>query len=218
MGNSLPAETTLWDRCVRNLQAELPEQQFNTWIRPLQAIEDGRRLKLLAPNRFVVDWLQQHYIERILEIVDNHGASIEVIVEVGSRDLPVTAPMRRSRIATLEPRDAPPPPAAPPAEPEPVAVVAPPVTQPGTVEAPTDDVIEDVQEETPLTTTRVEETADPAATNAIPPEEQALYNALNQMSQMPPVANGNSVFARFQQMLLQLFSLILGLFRRPPED
>ncbi|HEX5788837.1 MAG TPA: DnaA N-terminal domain-containing protein, partial [Woeseiaceae bacterium] len=37
MGNSLPAETTLWDRCIRNLQAELPEQQFNTWIRPLQA-------------------------------------------------------------------------------------------------------------------------------------------------------------------------------------
>jgi hypothetical protein len=68
MGNSLPAETTLWDRCIRLLQAELPEQQFNTWIRPLQAVEDGRRLKLLAPNRFVVDWLQQHYIERILEI------------------------------------------------------------------------------------------------------------------------------------------------------
>ena len=48
-------ETTVWNRCVRDLQAELPEQQFNTWIRPLQAIEDGPVLKLLAPNRFVVD-------------------------------------------------------------------------------------------------------------------------------------------------------------------
>ena len=69
-GTSLPAETTLWNRCIRDLKAELPEQQFNTSIRPLQAIEDEGRLKLLAPNRFVVDWLQEHYIERILELVE----------------------------------------------------------------------------------------------------------------------------------------------------
>ena len=40
-GNILSAESTLWNRCVRDLQAEIPEQQFNTWIRPLQAVEDG---------------------------------------------------------------------------------------------------------------------------------------------------------------------------------
>ena len=79
------ADTTLWNRCVRDLQAELPEQQFNTWIRPLQAVEDGSTLKLLAPNRFVVDWLQQHYIERILELVDGAGGASKVVVEVGSR-------------------------------------------------------------------------------------------------------------------------------------
>jgi chromosomal replication initiator protein len=82
----LPAETTLWNRCIRDLQAELPEQQFNTWIRPLQAVEDGKVLRLLAPNRFVVDWLQKHYINRILEIVDGSGTRAEVIVEVGSRE------------------------------------------------------------------------------------------------------------------------------------
>ena len=94
----MPADTTLWNRCIRDLQAELPEQQFNTWIRPLQAIEDDGRLKLLAPNRFVVDWLQEHYIERILEIVDGSGSSTEVVVEVGSRQKPVSereAPPRR---------------------------------------------------------------------------------------------------------------------------
>jgi len=85
----LQAETTLWNRCVRDLQAELPEQQFNTWIRPLQAVEDGGVLKLLAPNRFVVDWLQQHYIERILELIAGAGGASEVVVEVGSR-LPAT--------------------------------------------------------------------------------------------------------------------------------
>ena len=68
---------------MRDLQSEIPEQQFNTWIRPLQAVEDGGKLRLLAPNRFVVDWLEEHYIERILELVDGSGTA--VVVEVGSR-------------------------------------------------------------------------------------------------------------------------------------
>jgi chromosomal replication initiator protein len=85
LGISLPVETTLWNRCIRDLQAELPEQQFNTWIRPLQAVEDDGRLRLLAPNRFVVDWLQEHYIQRILEIIDGSGGNTELVVEVGSR-------------------------------------------------------------------------------------------------------------------------------------
>jgi chromosomal replication initiator protein len=106
---------TLWNRCIRDLQAEIPEQQFNTWIRPLQAVEDGGVLRLLAPNRFVVDWLQEHYIERIVEIVDGSDAPAKVIVEVGSRQAApaatstplapphVSAP-RQSLPATLEPR------------------------------------------------------------------------------------------------------------------
>jgi chromosomal replication initiator protein len=76
---------TLWNRCVRDLQAELPEQEFNTWIRPLQAVETESVLRLLAPNRFVVDWLQKHYRERILEIVAGQGSETELVVEVGSR-------------------------------------------------------------------------------------------------------------------------------------
>jgi len=81
----LTAETTLWNRCVRDLQAELPEQEFNTWIRPLQAVEDGATLRLLAPNRFVVDWLKKHYLDRIHELVGDHDQVAELVVEVGSR-------------------------------------------------------------------------------------------------------------------------------------
>ena len=76
---------TLWNRCIRDLQAELPEQQFNTWIRPLQAVEEGGVLRLLAPNRFVVEWLQQHYVDRILQIVDDADTDTEIVIEVGSR-------------------------------------------------------------------------------------------------------------------------------------
>jgi len=90
----LSAESTLWNQCLRVLEVELPEQQFNTWIRPLQAVDDESLLRLLAPNRFVVDWLQQHYMDRILELVDDGAGHLEVVLEVGSR--PVEAPAKRA--------------------------------------------------------------------------------------------------------------------------
>jgi chromosomal replication initiator protein len=95
----LQTETTLWNDCVRELQAELPEQQFNTWIRPLQAVEEGKALKLLAPNRFVVDWLQQHYVERILQLIDRSGDPLELVIEVGSRAVAAPAPPGRRAAA-----------------------------------------------------------------------------------------------------------------------
>ena len=101
----MQVETNLWNRCVRELQAELPEQQFNTWIRPLQAIEDGHLLRLLAPNRFVVDWVQHHYIERIEELVDNSGGASRVVVEVGSRQ-PEVLSIRPRRVVNLSPAKA----------------------------------------------------------------------------------------------------------------
>jgi chromosomal replication initiator protein len=96
---------TLWNRCVRNLQAELPEQEFNTWIRPLQAVEDGPVLRLLAPNRFVVDWLQDHYIDKILQMVDDQGAKTQLVIEVGSREpsVPTDTRVRPRPVAVTQP-------------------------------------------------------------------------------------------------------------------
>ena len=99
-GDSLSAESTLWNQCLRVLQVELPEQQFNTWIRPLQAVDDDAALHLLAPNRFVVDWLRQHYMDRILELVGDRGTDVEVLLEVGSRVVASPPPS--------QPRSAPP--------------------------------------------------------------------------------------------------------------
>jgi len=78
---------SLWRRCLAQLEVELPEQQFNTWIRPLQAVEDGRTLRLLAPNRFVVDWVNENVAGRISELVDAAGQepAPAVVLEVGSR-------------------------------------------------------------------------------------------------------------------------------------
>ena len=54
--------SSLWSRCVRALEDELPGEHFNTWVRPLQAIESNGALKLLAPNRFAVDWVNTHLL------------------------------------------------------------------------------------------------------------------------------------------------------------
>lgn len=105
----MQGSSTLWNRCVRELQAELPEQQFNTWIRPLQAVESPDSLKLLAPNRFVVDWLKQHYLDKINELVAAANDTIVVIIEVGSRQ-PAARPTQAPPRPAPPSRDTQPPP------------------------------------------------------------------------------------------------------------
>ncbi|HEF4761415.1 TPA: chromosomal replication initiator protein DnaA [Pseudomonas putida] len=63
----------LWQQCVELLREELPAQQFNTWIRPLQVEAEGDELRVYAPNRFVLDWVNEKYLSRVLELLDEHG-------------------------------------------------------------------------------------------------------------------------------------------------
>jgi len=58
-----------WQQCSSYLREEIPLQQFNTWIRPLKAEATGDSLQLIAPNRFVKDWVRDKYFERIRELV-----------------------------------------------------------------------------------------------------------------------------------------------------
>ncbi len=86
-------EASLWARCMCALEAELPEQQFNTWVRPLQALEGAGALKLLAPNRFVVEWINEKLLPRIGELLrDKVTGDVPIVtVEVGSRGAPAAA-------------------------------------------------------------------------------------------------------------------------------
>jgi chromosomal replication initiator protein len=59
----------LWQQCVELLRDELPAQQFNTWIRPLQVEAAGDELRVYAPNRFVLDWVNEKYLTRLLELL-----------------------------------------------------------------------------------------------------------------------------------------------------
>ncbi len=80
-------QDSLWHQCLRHLESEVPEQQFNTWVRPLQAVERDGELQLLAPNRFVVSWIEKNLFGRIEELVSiaGNGGGSRVRLDVGSR-------------------------------------------------------------------------------------------------------------------------------------
>ena len=77
----------LWQQCVELLREELPAQQFNTWIRPLQVEAEGDELRVYAPNRFVLDWVNEKYLSRVLELLDEQGNGIAPVLSllIGSK-------------------------------------------------------------------------------------------------------------------------------------
>ncbi|MCC5813073.1 MAG: chromosomal replication initiator protein DnaA [Ectothiorhodospiraceae bacterium] len=103
---------SVWQYCLDRLEGEVPDQQLNTWIRPLQAVEGQRELRLLAPNRFVLDWVREHYMARIEELVGQrtNGELPDVILEIGSSAAPAA---RRAPVAPA------------PASPEPARISTP---------------------------------------------------------------------------------------------
>ena len=66
----------LWQQCVDLLRDELPAQQFNTWIRPLQIEAEGDELRVYAPNRFVLDWVNEKYLSRLLELLGERSSGM----------------------------------------------------------------------------------------------------------------------------------------------
>ncbi|MDF0733451.1 chromosomal replication initiator protein DnaA [Pseudomonas entomophila] len=77
----------LWQQCVELLRDELPAQQFNTWIRPLQVEAEGDELRVYAPNRFVLDWVNEKYLGRLLELLGEQGNGLAPALSllIGSR-------------------------------------------------------------------------------------------------------------------------------------
>ena len=83
---------SIWRACVDRLEQRLTQQQFSTWIRPLQSREDAETLSLFAPNRFVLDWVRNHYLGLIEDLVANVAGqrAPRVRLEIGSSE-PVEA-------------------------------------------------------------------------------------------------------------------------------
>jgi len=89
----------LWNKCVQRLEGELSQQQFNTWIRPLQAVEESDCLHLLAPNQFVLNWVKNNYLANIESFVAQIAGeqAPKVILEIGSKGKPKKDPKQIQR-------------------------------------------------------------------------------------------------------------------------
>jgi len=92
----------VWQKCINRLRDELPSQQFNTWIRPLQASADDHLLTLFAPNRFIKDFVADKYSERICELVRElqPNDTLAIALEIGAvltTDEAVSTPLQALR-------------------------------------------------------------------------------------------------------------------------
>ncbi|MDQ8020673.1 MAG: chromosomal replication initiator protein DnaA [Moraxellaceae bacterium] len=84
-----------WNVCLARLEQELPSQQFNTWIRALEARdgEDAPALVLTAPNRFVLQWVRERYLRRIEQLGEEFfGAAVPITLALGGDVTAAPAP------------------------------------------------------------------------------------------------------------------------------
>ena len=92
---------SIWQQCISCLEGEISEQQLNTWILPLQVEQELNTLKLLAPNRFVMDWVRKHFLDRIRELItsldDSKSISVKLTIGSQSKPTPVTQPSSASQ-------------------------------------------------------------------------------------------------------------------------
>src|SRR5882672_10583506 len=101
-----------WASCLSRLEKELPAQQFNTWIRPLRldaSAAPSGELRLLAPNRFVLQWVKERFIPRIEALGAEFFSSpirVSLTLDAPGPSDPVTPAAPAARAARLPPKAA----------------------------------------------------------------------------------------------------------------
>ncbi|WP_373949281.1 chromosomal replication initiator protein DnaA [Vibrio pomeroyi] len=94
--------SSLWLQCLQQLQEELPATEFSMWVRPLQAELNDNTLTLFAPNRFVLDWVRDKYLNSINRLLQEYcGNDIPHLhFEVGSKRVVAPKPATPAPIRT----------------------------------------------------------------------------------------------------------------------
>lgn len=94
----------VWSQCLQRLEQEFPAEDVHTWLKPLQASRNESALQLFAPNAFVVDQVQEHYLPRIQELANHYaGTAIEVRLVVGSHQKEAAAAKSQTKkVATID--------------------------------------------------------------------------------------------------------------------
>jgi len=81
------SDVSIWKQCLEEIANKLPNDQYNTWIRPLQAQEENNTLTLFAPNQFVLQWVKDKFIDVIRAALLEIGSqSVDIRLGVGSLD------------------------------------------------------------------------------------------------------------------------------------
>lgn len=94
----------LWEQCLNALQQEFPSQQFNTWIRPLRADTCSEsELVLVAPNRFVRDWVADKFLARIQQAVSEATGSMSTEVRLDVSGPGASAARARTQVSRARP-------------------------------------------------------------------------------------------------------------------
>jgi chromosomal replication initiator protein len=100
----------IWEKCLGVLESEFTPQQFHTWLRPLQLSPDqvDDTLTLLAPNRFVVEWVKKNFYARIQELAAEFSENLikVVSIEIGS-SVPQAAPKTMTKQSAIASQGAP---------------------------------------------------------------------------------------------------------------
>ena len=82
-----------WQQTLLNLQAEYTESQFNTWIKPLSEVIENNQVFLIAPNRFILQWVKERYFQRIDELAREQGLDSVILQQKeNSTILPENSP------------------------------------------------------------------------------------------------------------------------------
>lgn len=80
----------IWNQCLILLEAELDEQEINTWVRPLHAIDTPEGIRLMAPNRFVKDWVSDKHLDRIVSLISSlsgeQNPSVQIVIGTGTQE------------------------------------------------------------------------------------------------------------------------------------
>jgi chromosomal replication initiator protein len=95
----------LWQTCMDQLAQELPEQQFNTWIKPLQArvSDDFSKVSVVVGNRFKLDWIRAQYASRIAALLTQvYGQEVQLDFVLAPKEAPVRTAFSQ---AMAEPED-----------------------------------------------------------------------------------------------------------------
>ena len=100
----------LWQACAEQLAQDLPEQQFNTWIKPLvaQVAPDFSKVTLLVANRFKLDWIRAQYAGRISALLEGlYGQPVTLELALAQRESVVRTYVRPTAPDTPSTGDAP---------------------------------------------------------------------------------------------------------------